>query len=103
MIVFYYVGLLVSLVGWIWIVVQAFKTHVGWGIASLLIPLVSLIFALTHLNVAKKPLLVSVVGWVLCGIGFSAMFSQVRDMQRQVEMEMQKEMERQQQANPSPP
>jgi hypothetical protein len=43
----------------------AFQTSVWWGLGSLLLPLVSLIFVIMHWPVAKKPFLISFVGTVL--------------------------------------
>lgn len=53
-------------------VVQAFKTSVGWGVASLLVPAVSLVFLLTRYSgKGKAPLagvmLLSVIGAGVCG------------------------------------
>ena len=63
------IGLIVSLVGFIWVVVVAFKTSVLWGIGSLIIPFVALIFAIMHWNIAKKPFFIWLGGLVLMIIG----------------------------------
>lgn len=62
-------GSLVSFVGGIWLLVLAFKKSIGWGLASLLIPFVILVFAFMNLEVTKKPLLIVVAGIVLSVIG----------------------------------
>jgi thiol:disulfide interchange protein len=61
----YFLGLLVALVGAIWLIVLAFKESILWGLGSLLIPFVSLIFAITHWDRAKTPFLIQVGGVVL--------------------------------------
>lgn len=62
-------GSLISFVGGIWILILAFKKSIGWGLASLFIPFVILVFAFMNLDVAKKPLLIVVAGVVLSVIG----------------------------------
>jgi hypothetical protein len=69
----YYLGAILSIVGWIWLVVVAFKTGVWWGLGTLFIPLVGLIFAIMHWSEAKVPFLVSIVGSVLLYFGASHM------------------------------
>ncbi len=66
-------GLLLFVVGAIWIVVNAFGQSVWWGLGSLLVPFVALIFALLNFAENKLPLLLYVVGTVLLfmGGGFS--------------------------------
>jgi len=65
-----YLGYLLSIVGWIWLLVVAFKKSVWWGLGSLLIPFVSLIFAIMNWQVAKKPFLIQLAGVVLCVVAY---------------------------------
>ncbi len=66
----YAIGGVIALVGYIWLVVVAFRVGgAGWGIGSLLIGIIGLIFAITHWEAAKRPFLVEVAGAVLIGIG----------------------------------
>lgn len=65
-----------SLVFSIQILITAFKTSVGWGLASLFIPFVILVFVFTHWEDTKKPFIrcliataVAIVGSVIMGIG----------------------------------
>jgi hypothetical protein len=62
------VGMILGVVGGIWLLVVAFKESVWWGLGSLLLPFVSLIFVIMHWQVSKKPFLISVAGGVLLGI-----------------------------------
>lgn len=61
-------GMILGVVGGIWLLVVAFKESVWWGLGSLLLPFVSLIFVIMHWQVSKKPFLISLVGGVLLGI-----------------------------------
>lgn len=72
------IGYIVMLVGWIWILVKAFKTSLGWGLASLLIPLVGLIFVALNFALCKKPFLIWLLGLALAIIGgvLAVMFGQ---------------------------
>lgn len=59
-------GLLISLIGGIWFLVEAFKESVLWGLGCLLCGIVSLLFLIQFWRVAKRPFLVSLLGNVLC-------------------------------------
>jgi hypothetical protein len=70
------VGTILSLVGWIGalifgiqILIHAFKTSVGWGIASLLIPFVIFVYAAKHWGELKTPTLRMIGCMVLGAIG----------------------------------
>lgn len=58
-----------TLVGGIWIVVLAFKKSVLWGIGSLIVPFVSLIFVIMNWQETKKPFLIQIAGVVLLVVG----------------------------------
>ncbi|MEO8012128.1 MAG: hypothetical protein ABI650_10825, partial [Dokdonella sp.] len=62
-------GLLLIAVGTIWIIVNAFGQSVWWGIGSLLLPFVALIFALMNFAENKLPLLLYIAGIVLFVMG----------------------------------
>ncbi|MAC19563.1 MAG: hypothetical protein CMJ23_07835 [Phycisphaerae bacterium] len=51
--------------GAIWIVANAFKESIAWGIFSLLFPIVLVIYALMRLGTCKVPLIFFVVGIVV--------------------------------------
>ena len=69
MIALVYLGGLIALVAGIWLLVVAFKTSVWWGLGSLLIGPVALVFVIMHWQVAKKPFLIQLVGVAICAIG----------------------------------
>ena len=56
-------------VGGVWLLIEGFKESVLWGIAMLLINVVSLIFVITHWQQAKRPFLLQIVGLVLVVAG----------------------------------
>ncbi len=58
------------------ILIVAFKTSIGWGLGSLLVPFVILVFVFTHWAETKKPFLyclaclpVYIIGFVLMAMG----------------------------------
>lgn len=55
-------GYLVLLVCSILVLIKAFKTSLLWGFGSFFIPLVQLIFVITHWSETKKPFL---IGWLV--------------------------------------
>ncbi|MEO8000615.1 MAG: hypothetical protein ABI644_01980 [Arenimonas sp.] len=55
-------GLLIAAVGGIWLLVITFQTSILWGLASLFIPIVSLIFVIMHWEETKKPFLIELAG-----------------------------------------
>ncbi len=66
--VLFAIGGLVSLVGGIWLLVVAFQEHILWGLGSLLVPFVSLIFVIMYWNKSWKPFGLQLVG-VLVSVG----------------------------------
>ena len=67
----FWLGVALSLVGWLWLVVNAFRESALWGIGSLLISPIALIFGLVNFGPNKIPLLLCVVGIVpyFMGVG----------------------------------
>jgi len=73
------VGWIVALVGSIMVLIAAFKESIVWGLLSLFVPVVILIFALTHWAESKKGvffwiggIILLVVGGVIAGMGAAA-------------------------------
>ena len=78
----YWLGLVMCLVGGLWIVVNAFKNGgVLWGLGSLLVPLVAQIYALINFGENKIPLLLSVAGIVLLFLGAGDLMQQAASLQ----------------------
>ena len=63
------VGAIISLVFTVIILIKAFKTSLLWGLGSLFIPFVILIFVIKNWADTKQPFLYAVGGWVLMLIG----------------------------------
>ncbi len=59
------------LVGAIMILIEAFKEHILWGLGSLFVPFVSLVFIVMHWNVSKKGFFIWLAGLPLYGIGIA--------------------------------
>lgn len=71
------IGMGLSLLGGIWLLIVAFKESIWWGLGSLFIPLVSLIFVVLHWSVAKTPFLISLVSvaMIIAGAFMTGMVS----------------------------
>jgi hypothetical protein len=63
------VGTVIYLIGGIWLIVKAFQESILWGLGSLFIPLVGLVFAIMHWAECKKPFLYALAGFVLIILG----------------------------------
>jgi len=63
------VGILIAIVGGIWLLVVAFRESLLWGLACLVVPIVMLLFVATHWSESKTPFLVQVAGWALFLVG----------------------------------
>ena len=64
-----YLGGLIAFIGGIWLLVVTFKKSILWGIGSLLLPIVGLVFVILNWDLTKKPFLVYLAGIVLLVIG----------------------------------
>jgi hypothetical protein len=63
------IGGIGMLVGGIGMLMAGFRESVLWGLGMLIIPVVSLIFVITHWEDAKKPFIIQIVGWLLFAAG----------------------------------
>lgn len=63
------IGAALCVIGGLWLLILAFQTSILWGLGSLIVPFVSLIFAITHWDEAKTPFLTAVVGVILIFVG----------------------------------
>ena len=55
------VGSIIALFYGIILLIRAFQTHILWGLGSLFVPFVSLIFVIMNWDVAKKPFLMGLI------------------------------------------
>ena len=67
------IGFLIALVYGIQLLIVAFRTSIWWGLGSLFIPLVSLIFVIMYWPEAKRPFLRSLLAipFYLAGLALS--------------------------------
>ncbi len=57
------VGVVLVLVGWIWLLVMAFQEGILWGLGMLCLgPIVGLIYSILHWQQARSPFLTYVAG-----------------------------------------
>ncbi len=63
------VGYIICFVGSIMLLIHAFRKSVGWGLASLFIPFVLLVFTFMNWDDCKKGFLVSMAGIVILVVG----------------------------------
>jgi len=56
------IGVLLTLLGNLWIVVLAFRTGLRWGLGCLCFPPVGLVYCALHPREAWKPLVIVVIG-----------------------------------------
>ena len=63
------VGIVVAAIGGIMILIQAFRTSVLWGLGTLFVPLVGLIFVFMHWQETKKAFLINVIGTAVMILG----------------------------------
>lgn len=76
----FWLGVALSFIGWLWLVVNAFRESALWGIGSLIISPIALIFGLLNFGENKIPLLLSLVGLVMYFMGAGAAAEQAMSM-----------------------
>jgi len=63
-----YSGFVVAALAWIWLIVQAFRHRVWWGLGSLFLPPLTLLFALRQPQKAIGPLLLFILGGLVTAV-----------------------------------
>ncbi|MFA5508165.1 MAG: hypothetical protein WC423_22265 [Vulcanimicrobiota bacterium] len=58
-------------VGGLWILIEAFKTSILWGLGSLFIPFVSLIWLVLHWDRGGKPFFIQLGGVAVMFVGLA--------------------------------
>ena len=69
-----FIGMGISTIGFIWLLIVAFKTRILWGIGCLLIFPLKIIFLFLYWNESKNPFFLQVVGAAIT-FGASSMIS----------------------------
>jgi hypothetical protein len=80
-----YLGFLVAFVGIIWLIVEAFKVSVVWGVVVLVVPAGNIVFTIVKLDRAWKPVGVFLAGAIAILMGMRALAGGIQDVQGQVE------------------
>lgn len=66
-------GLLLATIGLAWLIVNAFREHIGWGLAVLLVTaLAAPVFLILHFRRAWLPILLVLLGGLLIAVAFLA-------------------------------
>ena len=78
-------GMIVAAVGGIMLLIKVFKVSVAWGLGSLFVPLVSLVFVFKYRADAKKPFLIQLAGAgaMILGMVLGAAFGEPMQMEQQ--------------------
>jgi len=58
-------GLALAALAWVWLIVRAFQQDRGWGLGSLILPPLALLFALRHSQKAVGPLVLFMLGGLI--------------------------------------
>ena len=56
----FFLGMLGSIIGSVWFLLEAFQENILWGLGCLLVPFVSLFFLILHWNKAAAPFLLQI-------------------------------------------
>ncbi|MDW5376004.1 hypothetical protein R6258_03625 [Halomonas sp. HP20-15] len=59
------VGVIIVIFSGVWLLVEAFKVSVAWGVGCFLISPISILFLIKHWDVGKNPFLMNIAGLVL--------------------------------------
>ena len=73
------VGVIVCIAGALWLIIEAFRTHVAWGLLCLLLPPVQLVFLIVNWTVAWRPFLLGLLGSVVIVLGGIAANTESKD------------------------
>lgn len=66
----FFIGFAVVSVGYLWIVVIAFKKDVLWGVACLLLSFPTIIFLLLNWYDCRRAFCICTAGFIICLVGF---------------------------------
>jgi uncharacterized membrane protein len=64
-------GAFLCVIGGIGLLIEQFKESILWGLGSLLIPIISLIFVVLHWKVSRNLFLIQVVGFGIILVGMA--------------------------------
>ena len=59
------IGLIIFVIGGLWLLVVTFQTSIIWGIASIIFPVLTIVFLVMHWDKGKKPFFYQLIGFCL--------------------------------------
>ena len=71
-------AIVLTLVGWIWLVILGFKDHWGWGLGIFFFGIVGLVYGFMNFAKAKIPTLMLLAGIILYFVAGAAMLSSMQ-------------------------
>ncbi len=84
------VGAIIMAIFSIIIYIKAFKESIWWGLGSLFVPFVSLVFVIMNWQMCKKPFLIMIGGALILGAGTGLLMpSIIANAQQQIEQQGQ--------------
>lgn len=63
------VGVIIMIVGGIMLLIVAFKESIWWGLGSIFVPIVALVFLIMHWQKAKKSFFIWLAGFAVSILG----------------------------------
>lgn len=63
------IGILIAIYGGILFLIATFRESIIWGIACIIISPISIVFALLHWDVSKRPVLIQLTGFAVIFLG----------------------------------
>jgi len=73
MVFLFVLAMILSMVGSIWLIIAAFREHILWGLAVLLLPIASLVFVITHWEEARIPFFINLASIGIFVVGIFSM------------------------------
>ncbi len=63
--IFFYVGVVLLVLGSLWLLAVAFNESIWWGLGCIIVPFVSMLFIVSHFKECAKPILLQLAGLAL--------------------------------------
>jgi hypothetical protein len=63
------VGLALFVIGWVGLWIEAFQVSIVWGVPAIIVPVVTVVFAVWHWRAARRRVLDGLIGVALSGLG----------------------------------
>lgn len=63
------IGVIIAIIGGILFLIETFKESILWGIGCIILGPISIIFAILHWDVSKKPVVIQLIGFAVMLLG----------------------------------